>query len=559
MTRDLRYAAKSTTDAKGSTERQHERIQAAIVAEGSEPYGRPYTDQAATAYHGNRGPDLAAVMAEAERLAADGEKVRLWVDHSDRTSRGDGVEARHTVEVMLWALKAGVELRSVRDPDTFRSLSAAANTGDRNHGDGKVKAERVAEGHAERRAAGGYHGGPPAYGYRYPVDPEQPTRQMPDGTTKPNTRPWLPLEIHPEQAPVVARMGQLVLDGRGVNAIAAALTADHVRTQRGGTRWYGGSVRQIVRNPIYAALAKDGSPLAHEAILDADTWARIQAKLDSRAKGSGKGGRRPNHPALFINGHLRCGICADAMGYRSRPNRASAPWERYVCTRREHDLASCSQLPVPVAAVEGAVLEAFRRRALTRSAALTEWQSVYEADLAHVVALREGAMRESAKAHAAVMRVKADYTAGEITAAEWRELRAELEEAATAADAQVVQLDQREETVRVRASGQVHDAFSEAMTALGHAADQALRGELPMEGVRESLRALFPAPVYLAGQVDLGDPAPEYVALLVDDELEGAAGQPILDRLQASAATGVLGLTSTPVIAPITVDLEERR
>src|SRR4051812_13204215 len=205
MDRDLRYAAKSTQDAKGSTDRQHQRMEAAIQAEGREPYGRPYVDEAKSGYHGNRGQDLDAVMAEAERLVAQGDQVRLWFDHSDRSSRGAGVEARHTVEVMLWALKAGVELRSVRDPDTFRSLSSAASMGDRNHGDSKVKAERVAEGHAERRASGGYHGGPEPYALAYPVDPDQPTRTMPDGSTRPNTRPWLPLVVRPEQAAVVAR------------------------------------------------------------------------------------------------------------------------------------------------------------------------------------------------------------------------------------------------------------------------------------------------------------------------------------------------------------------
>jgi hypothetical protein len=553
MIRDLSYAAKSTKDPKGSTERQLARIAAAIAAEGREPYGRAYVDEGATAFHGNRGADLAAVMAEAERLTAAGDQVSLWVDHSDRTSRGDGVEARHTVEMMLWALKAGVQLRSVRDPDTFRSLSAAANTGDRNHGDGKVKGERVAEGHAERRAAGGYHGGPPAYGLRYPVDPDQPTRRIGEKII-PNTRPWLPLEHHPEQAPVVVIMHRLVAEGLGINAIAARLNADGYQTMH-GARWRGGSVRAILRNPIYAARAKDGSALAHAPIVDPETWQRTLATLQARAVGPAKGGRPTAQPALFLNGHLRCGICGDAMGYRAKANRRSL-WERYVCTRREHDSSACEQTPVDVHAVEGAVLEAFRQRAMTRSSALAEWQAVYEADLAHVVSLRKGAEQEAAKAAAAMARVKGDYKAGEISAADWRELRGELQAELAAAASHAERMRGREDTVRVRASGEVHDAFSEAMTALGHAADRALRGEVALEGVREALRTLFPAPVYRDGRVDLGEPAAEYVALLVDDELEGAAGEPILDRLKASAATGALGLTSAPVIAPIPVDLE---
>jgi DNA invertase Pin-like site-specific DNA recombinase len=557
MDRDLRYAAKSTQDAKGSTDRQHQRMEAAIHAEGREPYGRPYVDEAKSGYHGNRGQDLDAVMAEAERLVAEGDHVRLWFDHSDRSSRGDGVEARHTVEVMLWALKAGVELRSVRDPDTFRSLSSAASMGDRNHGDSKVKAERVAEGHAERRAAGGYHGGPPAYGYSFPVDPDQPTRTMPDGSVRPNTRPWLPLELHADQVPVVRRMAQLVLEGNSLKATARLLNADGVPTVRAGRRWHGESIGRILGNPIYKAQARSGAKLAHEPILDADTWQRVQDVLAQRAKGgASKGGRPTRQPALFLNGHLRCGQCGSAMGYRLRRKPSGHTSERYVCAGREESAAYCAQGPVPVAAVEGAVLEAFRQRALGQEGSLAAFQAGYQADLTHVEALRKGAEHELAKAEGALARVRADYKAGELTAAEWRELRTELEEELMAAQAQADLMGERERLTRLRASDQLQDAFTGALIALGHAADQALRGELPLDGVRDALRALFPTCTWRQadGQahVDLGEPVAERVALRLDDELPGREGEPLVDR---GETTATVGLPSVAVIAPILVEL----
>lgn len=547
MTRDLIYAAKSTKDPRGSIGTQVAQCAEAIRAEGREPYGRPYRDEAASAYHGNRGADLAAVMAEAERLRAAGDEVNLWVQHSDRTARGDGVEARHVVEVMLWALKQGVQVHSLQDAATFQDLLYSVVTGQRNHEDSARKAKATADGHARRRAKGGYHGGPEPFGLSYPRD---------EGG---RTQPWLAL-VHSQHAPTVARMGRLVLDGKGINAVARILNAEGVPTAQAGKRWHGGTVRRIVTNPIYAGMAKDGTKLAHRPIIGPEDFARIQLLLAGRARaGSDRGGRRTSQPALFTNGHLRCGRCGGAMGYRSKPNRRST-WERYVCTEHEHAAERCAQMPVPVRGLETAVLEAFMRRAASRSATLADWQAVHAADLAHVSSLREDAERQAAKAAAAVGRVKADYTSGEITAAEWRELRGELTEAQTAADAQVARLGAREAEVAVRADSGVHDAFTEAMQALGHAADQALRHELPMEGVREALRRLFPSPSWHEADgrawVQLGEPAPEVVALLVDDELEGAAGAPILDRLAASSTTGALGLTSAPVVAPIQVELE---
>ncbi len=74
--------------------------------------------------------------------------------HSDRLARGDGLSARHTVEVALWALKHEVKIRTIQDPDTFRDLLYAVVTGQRNHEDSRRKSLAVQAG-CQRAAARG--------------------------------------------------------------------------------------------------------------------------------------------------------------------------------------------------------------------------------------------------------------------------------------------------------------------------------------------------------------------------------------------------------------------
>src|SRR4051794_32678427 len=83
------YAAKSTDDAHGSIPTQlvdarelAEREGYVVVAE--------YSDEAASAYSGNRGDDLVAAMAKCETLVAEHGEAVLIVQHSDRLARGDG-------------------------------------------------------------------------------------------------------------------------------------------------------------------------------------------------------------------------------------------------------------------------------------------------------------------------------------------------------------------------------------------------------------------------------------------------------------------------------------
>lgn len=104
-------------------------------------------------------------MAHCERLG----KCALVVQHSDRLARGDAKQARHLIEIVLWAIKQNVELLSVQDPEILAggdlALLLGAIGGMRNHQDSKRKSLAVTAGLRRRAGRGKLSGGPRPYGY----------------------------------------------------------------------------------------------------------------------------------------------------------------------------------------------------------------------------------------------------------------------------------------------------------------------------------------------------------------------------------------------------------
>jgi DNA invertase Pin-like site-specific DNA recombinase len=127
-----------------------------------------YSDEGGSGYEQSRGPSLTSAMREAEALASEHGSAELWVQHSDRLARGDGRSARHLVEVSLWAMKAGVAVRSVEDPNTFRDLLYAVLTGQRNYEGSRRKGAASAAG-VKRAVYRGEYAGQPLDGYRVAV------------------------------------------------------------------------------------------------------------------------------------------------------------------------------------------------------------------------------------------------------------------------------------------------------------------------------------------------------------------------------------------------------
>src|SRR5690349_740291 len=109
------YGAKSTKDPHASIPTQLSDCRAAVEHAGERYLVAEFSDEAASAFRGNRGSGLTVAKDAAIRAAREHGTAELWVQHSDRLARGDGITADHLAEVWFALRRHGVRLRSVQD------------------------------------------------------------------------------------------------------------------------------------------------------------------------------------------------------------------------------------------------------------------------------------------------------------------------------------------------------------------------------------------------------------------------------------------------------------
>ena len=142
--------------------------------------------------------------------------------------------------------------------------------------------------------------------------------------------------VVPEEAEIVQRIFSDYLSGVGRYVIARQLILEGIRP-KSGKKWTESSIHQILTNEKYAGnmiLQKTFRPdfrtkidkpnrgevkkyyveNSHEAIIDQETFDRVQAEMALRAAKYGKGERRTFHPHLF-SGYIRCGHCGRSLKY----------------------------------------------------------------------------------------------------------------------------------------------------------------------------------------------------------------------------------------------------
>ena len=424
------YAAKSTEDVHGSIPTQLDDGRQLAEREELEVVGK-YFDESASAYKGNRGPELAAAIEHAERIGAS-----LIVQHSDRLARGDGKQARHLAELFFFANRAGVTLRSVQDPSTFENPVLAVVMGERNMEDSRRKSLAVKAGMERRRKRGLYNGGFTPYGYLH-------ERNEDDERV---------LLIDEERAPWVRYIFDRYLAGRSYVEIAEELEAQGAPPPKGGSLWAHFTIRKILLNPLYAGFIRGGGELVkgiHEAIIDRETWEKTGALLKAKAR-TYKRGRPSAGKHLFRRGFLKCGICGEDMGpltYRDRPHPTD---QIYRCHGRKRHSHTCGMNNIYRSDVDGAVYSYFKDLGLDAEATREQLVAARELALAEARHALEDAEQETGAARARLERVKRDYISEQLSASEWRELKAELEPELSAA---------REDEERLR--GQLEEAESE--------------------------------------------------------------------------------------------------
>ena len=371
------YAAKSTEDKRGSNATQLADGEAFAIANDMTVEGR-YKDENESAYHGNRGPELEAALDHAERIGGS-----LIVQHSDRLARGDGVRARHLVQLVLEAKARGIRLRSVEDDSSLDSVLMAAAMGERNTEDSRRKGAAVKAGMERKRQRGEYIGRRP-YGYRWQRNENDVRVIVPD----------------PAEAAIVRRIFAEYLAGRSQLAIARALIRDAVPTHRGG-EWHQATVRLILSRPLYGGWIPDGEGGVlegiHEPLVDRAEWEKV-AELRAAKKRTHGRGRPVAGKHLFRKGFLRCGICGGPMVPRTDPNRASAPSETYGCYHRHRDPQSCSMHKVQRVDVDSAVLGYFEHVGLDLEATRQQVSAAIDRKVEEAQALLDAAERDAATA-----------------------------------------------------------------------------------------------------------------------------------------------------------------
>jgi len=480
------YGAKSTEDPHGSIPTQLSDARAAAERDGRVVAGE-YSDEDASAYHGNRGAGLAAAKDHAIRLAAEHGAAELWVQHSDRLAPGDGITADHLAEVYFALRRAGVRLRSVQDDSNLEDAIRVVLIGERNYEDSKRKSAAVASGMKRRRAKGLHIGGPEKLGYR--------TRRDEYGRPAPGPR-----EILPAEAATVRRIFNDLARGISQKQLARDLNDDGITTKRGGP-WWQGTLAKVARDPYYAGLIEvDGElvPGQHEPIISRELFDRVQLIVASRRlNGDGKGGRTSQRPALFTHGHLRCGRCGAAMGIRRKvrrfPNGRVYRWSKYVCTGRERTaLASCDMPPVDAEAIEAVMLDELKQQPGVLAARVKDAIAGLFADRDVTSGRILEAEREAADIARKRALVERDYLAGELPAEHYRRFVDMLTAEQEASDAQLARLRARVgELTAALGRDELDVAVHRVMDRIG----EVLQGSERIEQARNVIRSAWPTVV----------------------------------------------------------------
>lgn len=465
------YAAKSTTDEKGSIPQQIADCEKFAAQHGWVIDGRE-SDEAASAWSGSRGRGLERAMERAEALAKRHGRAGLLVFHSNRLARGELVndaDARHLIDYLRWADRANVELHSVSDSATFTNSIVAFVVGEMNAQDSKAKSAAVKRGMRGRRAALKHTGGA-IFGY-----------------TRDAERGLLP---NPEQAATVERIFRYIAAGKSQAEVARILNREGMRPLR-AREWAQGSISKLLQTRTYLGEIQDNGGewvnASHDAIVSADLWdaAARQREAAARTKGR-KGGPRPKAGHLLPGRMLRHAVCGSAMTPVSHdPKRDGSVTGVYDCAGRK--AGTCEGYRVDMADVDEAIIRYLSEVGIDAHESLRLVREATQARHAATGVELDAARREAAKVAAEWDRMWGMFKAGDVDADDWRRFKAEHEEAKAASAARVARLE-----AQAAESGAAPEAIVPAVAdALGLV--RAAMANDDADAVRAALETLFSA------------------------------------------------------------------
>lgn len=471
------YAAKSTADVRGSIPTQLADCRALAKQYGMTVVG-DYSDEAASAFKGNRGDGLAQAREHAAR-----ERCALIVQHSDRLARGDGGQAQHLVQIVLWAREHGVRLVSVQDPQTFDGMGLvyAALMGDRNYEDSARKSKATRAGKQRQIERGEHLGGPLATGYAY---------DDAKAVTFDATR-----------APTVRRIFDLAGEGVPDAVIARRLNAEGIRT-RASLPFDRRAIQNIVTNPFYAGRIayKRGTPDErivdgqHEALIEPADFDAIQGARQHRdlARGRHEAGRPVTNHALARLGV--CGACGEKlMAVTSSYRRKDGSRARhYYCRNHRASTGLCHET-FDAEIVDAAVVAGLDTLLLDVQAMRTRIEDSHGAERHKLT----GEVERAASAH------DTQAKTAEAVEAKWSSYVTDGDEAKADLVLPIMERERRKLTEAKRRLTAAEDALAtipdeapaDAILDLANALQDAIHGHLAaadtMAEVNQSLREMF--------------------------------------------------------------------
>lgn len=354
------YCAKSSEDYRGSIGGQRRVITRDVALAGGRDLIHIFEDESASAFLGSRGQGLAdakrAVIEAAKRYG----RAELWVQHSDRIARGDGLQADHLAEVFFELRRAGVTIRSVEDDDTFADPMRVAAMGERNRADSTRKSTASRDGKRRRWDEKRKPGGAVNDGYMLEaeVDEDGSPLTLGDGRIVYRRVP------DPQRRKVIERMFKLLERGHTPAEVARALNRAGMKTRKEAD-WKASRIREVASNGYYAGLVTCYGETVegdHEPLIRRARWRKIVAALrrtDAVGVQMHAAGRPAVNPAL-LRGIGKCGRCGCTLYYEP-PRRRTANSRQgnrayYVCAAVRECRGTCDSGRVQAQVVDAQVL-----------------------------------------------------------------------------------------------------------------------------------------------------------------------------------------------------------
>ena len=178
-------------------------------------------------------------------------------------------------------------------------------------------------------------------------------------------REYRTVEIDPDRAPLIRWAFETYATGdTTVERVLAEITARGLTTVPSAKRPAKpvslSGFFKLLRNPYYIGQIRyNGAihPGAHEPLLEAETWHRVQRLLSSRASAEIRY-RKHEH---YLKGSLYCATCKSRLQLVHAKNKRGVQYAYYVCMGRARKRTTCTRKAVPVAVAEDLVAACYQQ------------------------------------------------------------------------------------------------------------------------------------------------------------------------------------------------------